>query len=63
MIERLFGILIPSIIPKPDIVSLLDKSEWQTQFLLDLTYPYFRVHQESVVEIHDRFVFDFTTQV
>ena len=63
MIKRLFRILVPSVVPEPDIISLLNKAEWQTQILVDLTDPYFRVHQQAMVEIHYRFVFNFTAQV
>lgn len=55
MMERLFAILVPAIIPKPDVVALVDEREGKTALFLCQTYPNLAVHHQAVVEVDDLF--------
>src|SRR6202012_1678814 len=55
MFRVLLTILVPAIVAKPDIISLVDQFERETSFLLCQTYPNLTIHEEAMVKVDDRF--------
>jgi hypothetical protein len=49
--DRLLGIFVTAIVPKPDIVPSLHKLERETSLSIRQTHPDFAAHQKTVMEI------------
>src|SRR6266404_1348501 len=55
VVDRLFGVLVASIIAEPHIITQLRKDERNRAFWVCDTDPHFGVHEKAMVKISDRF--------
>ena len=56
VLDALFRIFVASVIPQPDVEPKVDQNEGEGPFRGRQTDPHLRVHEQPVVEVHDRLV-------
>lgn len=51
--KRLLAVFIASVIPKPNIVALIDQQKGQASLLLRNAHPNLAIHHEAMMQVHD----------
>ena len=55
MVDRLFGVLVSTVVAEPHVITQLCEYEGNRAFWVCETNPYFRIHEKTVVQVDDWF--------
>ena len=56
VVHAFLAVLVPSVVPQPDIVALINQKERQAASFLRDAHPDFAVHEQTVVEVYNTFL-------